>query len=104
MWSRRKAKGLHQLRRERGNSTFNSPQVRGFEGTYFRGIRRLHRRQVAYGLIGTRMVRTLIAAQQGVFRQPVGSGIQLSGRHPSRPDEAGNLVGHGPLAQIDHFW
>lgn len=67
-WSRRKAKGLRQIRRERGNPEFSPPQLREFEGTYFRGVRRLRRRQVAYGLVGTQMFHNFFAAQSEAAR------------------------------------
>lgn len=68
MWSRRKAKGLRQIRQERSDPEFSPPQLREFEGTYFRGVRRLRRRQVAYGLVGTQLFQNFLAAQTEAAR------------------------------------
>lgn len=68
IWSRRKAKGLRSIRALFQDNNFKPPELREFEGTYNRGLRRLRRRASAYSIFGTQWMQTFFAVRHDALR------------------------------------
>lgn len=64
VWDARKARGLRYVREKFRDPQLRPPAKRDFDGALERGRRRLHRRGVAYDLMGTQLINGLFAVRR----------------------------------------
>lgn len=68
VWNWRRARGLREVRETMGDSSFNAPRQRSFEGAIDRGRRRIMRRFAAFDIVGNQMVNAMLNANRAASR------------------------------------
>ena len=69
LWYCSKARGLRYMRQARNEPTFVAPKKREFQGALERGMRRIARRDTAYGLFGMQILHGFVAVMAAGPRQ-----------------------------------
>lgn len=64
LWSYSKSHGLKRLYEKRGDPLFKAPRKHEFQGSFERGVRRLHRRVAAYDLFGNHLMETFLRGER----------------------------------------